>query len=1432
MSSFCALVSVASCRSRYRMISVRRRPTLLVACRSLVLLCLVCAPLACSNNPAVDSPGDPEKHSLGRDGGPEQPDDTLLGADASAASCRALTCEQARAECGLIGDGCGGVVDCGACGAGQFCGVLKPSRCASASELCAPLTPDEACVDKSCGAAGDGCGGTIDCGSCADDEVCGLVTPFECAPAPEFSAQSCPAELGNCEEQGVECGFAGNGCGEVIDCNQEVGGCLADEVCGAETVGRCGLPPDCLPLSAAEACDGRCGFVSNGCGVEVDGGLIDCSALGFGCADDEICGGAGVANECATTAEVCSPITAQQACEDKQCGAVSDGCSGSVGCGTCAAGTTCREGSCELDCSPLSATDACADKGCGVTTDGCGGTIDCGSCPSGETCGATEAYQCGVRIDGCQPMTPAEACADKECGVTSDGCGTDAASLIDCDALTGGCGAGEACGVGAAYQCDDPMAGCVQASSCRELGWECGLAVDECGNVFDCAAEGIGCNPEQETCIGGINGPARCLAAYETDSQGECPLCDAIPNCFGQQQVTTLAGRVQTPGRHAQDVVNQVGIPNAFVYILQVDDLSALPSVDAGIPDVGGQPATACERCEDQDLGPVLVSTTTDALGQFVLRGSIPVEEEFILVVKTGKWRRAQRITLPSSAACAATSLPLEQTRLPRSMNDGLGANIPRVAVSTGRVDAMECVFSKLGVSDGEFALPGAGGADVARIHMYRADVQGGAQMAGGTASDAELHANLDRLFSYDMVVFDCQSTAVEHPASDPNIREFVNRGGRLFASHWSYTWIYDNGNLAYDAMTPLSTGLSSAATWISGLGTQSVDVGYISLQRPGANLDKAGAFAQWAVNEQAATIDAQGRYAFEITDPRDLASSVGDHSEEFVYRLLDDLSGASDFCRPCSALSDEMCSVNPNCEWRDNACTFVNDCNTKTESACVLDPQCQWSGSCSFKTDCDSGDVDKNQIDTCLARDQCGWAGSTVQQFSFNTPYGAPEENICGRVAYSGFHVVSEAGKDYAAAIFPEHCSGPLSEQEKVLLYMLFDLGACVSNEQAAPPECTPLTSAACSGRCGAIADGCGGYITCGGCGGGLVCTPGGICAEPECKPATCTSLGAECGTISDGCGELLSCGSCALGSECGIAEPNRCSASCEPLLAGDVCGADVCGYVSNGCDDVIPCGDCQAGFACRQGECVEQSCVPLTECPVAAECGRISDGCSGELDCGDTCTLPEICGGAGVPNVCGEPACVPLTCEEQNAECGLVGDGCGGSRNCGACADNTVCGLHEPNRCGGCVPRTCGDADAQCGIIGDGCGGQLDCGGCPEGLLCGALGPNRCAEGPACEPLGCGAQGIECGLAGDGCGETIDCGACPDGEVCGGQMPFRCGSPAACVPRTCDDVEAECGAIGDGCGDIVECGECPVAGTCGRTAPNRCPMRSAVPQ
>jgi hypothetical protein len=1286
----------------------------------------------CGGGPSVSSKGDRRDGKGGSagsgtgEGGEGTGGTTIIPPD----ECEPKTCEELEKNCGKVADGCGEIIECGECEGGHVCGFKTANVCSTdddIDDLCMKVSEEDACDGKECGVEGDGCGGTYECGECGRDEACGIEEAFQCDVVPDGTDDDCPAMIPSCADVDAECGIIGNGCGGTIDCDMETGGCDNDEVCGFGGPQKCGAPPSCTPTPAATACAGKCGIVSNGCGVEVNGGIIDCSAM-FPCPNGETCGGGGVANECgAGGSSDCTPVSQATACAGKTCGAASDGCTGSYTCGTgCGTGQACIAGSCQgTTCTPIPQATACAGMECGQVGNGCSGTYDCGMCPTGESCGLRTAFSCDPTPGNCTPRTPVAACAGKECGIVYDGCGTAAANQIDCGAVNGGCQSGEFCGLTAPFQCGTPVdPPCTPTTTCTSLGWTCGTAVDNCGNTMNCGS----CGP-LETCIGGITGPATCQTGT---SGGTCTLCSAVPACTGQPQRTRLTGKVVTPGKADNNTANQLGVPNAFVYILRTNNLADLPAISSGI---GAAPATACERCTDQDLGPVLVSGMTNATGNFQLEGNVPVGQEFILVVKVGKFRRAVRHTLPANAACTttniATALPANLTRLPRNQTDGLAVNIPKMAISTGEVDAMECVLQKMGIANSEFTRPQL---TSGRIHLYRANGAWPDQQSqncqncsnqscrqtncGGTGSngdrtnflnaisDTRIHDNTNgRINEYDMVIYDCEGGGWDDDFSErntygANVRSYVNRGGRMFGSHWSYSWIDGNGNVAYAPATAANTGLTAAGTWTSGGTFPSSGTGAIALGRPRAS-PRIQNFADWMSGH---SIAAAPGYTFGITEPRGQNTGLGNSSEEFVYRTDGDMR---------------------------------------------------------------------------------------TQQMSFNTPYAAPAANICGRVAYSGFHV---SVGNTTNAVFPNHCTGDLTSQEKVLLYMLFDLGACVG-EDPDPPGCT---TQACpgGGLCGTRPDGCGGTQQCG-CPQGQACI-NGTCQNQGCVPTTCQAEGIICSTISNGCGGALTCA-------CPV---------CTPISQAQACAGKTCGYASDGCSGVYDCG----------GACTP-TCDPLDACPQGVDCGVISDGCSGTLNCGN-CPPPAVCGGAGQANRCGVPMCDPLTCEDQGAECGMVGDGCGGSDDCGVCPPGQYCTTVNGmgNRCAGCEPQSCDDVDAECGIIGDGCGGTRNCGPCPQGQICGAEEPNKCGDGPGCTPRDCDDANAECGIIGDGCGGQVDCGPCQNGQICGVTTPFQCGDPPGCDPATCESEGAECGLIADGCGDLVDCGACPSGMTCGLSEANKC--------
>lgn len=77
--------------------------------------------------------------------------------------------------------------------------------------------------------------------------------------------------------------------------------------------------------------------------------------------------------------------------------------------------------------------------------------------------------------------------------------------------------------------------------------------------------------------------------------------------------------------------------------------------------------------------------------------------------------------------------------------------------------------------------------------------------------------------------------------------------------------------------------------------------------------------------------------------------------------------------------------------------------------------------------------------------------APDSVQHFTFGTPVEKPAAEQCGRVVFSDFHVVTSG--DPGAFTFPAECTdGPLTPQERVIEFMLFDLASCVQPDDEAP--------------------------------------------------------------------------------------------------------------------------------------------------------------------------------------------------------------------------------------------------------------------------------------------------------------------------------------------------------------------------------------------
>ncbi len=1210
--------------------------------------------------------------------------------------CGLVTCESANAGCGLLGDGCSAVIDCGSCKAPQTCGGGgTPSVCGGTSG-CVPKTCSA--LSAECGPMADGCGGLLSCGTCQAPEVCGGAgVRSKCGLPVTGGGGSGGSDGGSicspltCAGVGAQCGVIGDGCGGIVMC----GGCASGKSCGGGGAPyQCGGGNSCVPRSCPP---GACGAYGDGCGS-----ILNCAGA---CASPATCGGGGVANVCGG-GSACTPARLSDLLPDGGCGFIGDRCGGilDAGVNACLFPLTCGAGGLPNRCggAVTCVARSCVALGvnCGQVGDGCGGIQSCGGCTDGGTCGGGGAANvCGAR-SACVPQTCAS--LGKNCGQVGDGCG---GLTVDC----GTCTSPDICGGGGT------------PSICGSVAVDAGVA---CTN----------------------------LCTKQT-----CPS-------------TTLTGTVFAPTNSAQGYGNPDPVPNALIYVPN----GTVTPFDAGV---------ACDRCSDGVSGSPLISTYAKTDGTFSL-ANVPCGVDVPVVIQLGRWRR--QITVPAVQCCVTTSLTATQTRLPRRQAEGHpNDNIPLIAVVTGSADSIENVLPKIGIdqtpSSGQYSNPGGSG----RVRFY---LDNGYDF-GSTPAASTLWGSLAELKKYDMVVLDCVGgEQLKKPSARANLEAYANAGGRVFASHFSYVWLYG------DAIDPGGNRINSpisftpTATW--NVNQDTSDLGYDAFVD--ISFAKGKTFADWlqlpSVNAQAAS-STPAAPKIRVTTVRHDIDAVNAPAQRWVFRSPCVAATCSSLGYTCGKPVADGCGNTLDCGGcggRESCggggvagqCGRRSTCVPKTcaqlnfacgvvSDGCGNDLNC---GSCSGTNSCGGGTVPG----------QCGGSATQVPlEYTFNTPTTAAPAAQCGRVLFSDFHVTS-------GGYFSKDPAAPMTPQEKVFEYLIFDLSSCIQPDVQPPQTCTPRTCTDQGLACGAASDGCGKtYPSCGTCMMPATCGGGGVAGQcgVACAARTCPQLGFNCGPQGDGCGGTLQCGMCPSGQTCG---------------GGGTPGV------------------------CGGGTCVPKTCTAQN-----FNCGLQGDGCGGTLDCG-MCMAPDTCGGAGMPGRCGGgSACVKQSCTTLGFNCGQQTDGCGATQDCGMCGAPQTCGGGGlPGVCGGggmCVPRTCLDQGFDCGMQGDGCGGTLSCGACVDGKICGASKPGVCGAA-TCKPLTCAEQQLFCGPAGDGCGNLIQCGNCPAGDTCGGGgTPGTCGHQN-CTPRTCAAAGANCGAIADGCGSAIDCGQCATGSCGGAGQPNVC--------
>ena len=406
--------------------------------------------------------------------------------------------------------------------------------------------------------------------------------------------------------------------------------------------------------------------------------------------------------------------------------------------------------------------------------------------------------------------------AGATCGPIGDGCGNSLAC--------GSCTSPDFCGGGGTlFECGGGTgSGACVAKTCASAGADCGLIADGCGGVAaSCGACGTG-----ELC--GANGIANVCGVPACT--GLCAQQDACAN----QPQTTITGKVTAPGH---DVTATWGTPDpiygALVYVPNGSD--GPPRYGVAAFPVG----VACDSCSSLVSGSPLVTATTAVDGTFTLTNA-PCGTSVPLVIQLGRWRR--QILIPSVGCCATTTLTTAQTHLPRTHlgeTGDLRSDIPLMAVSTGDVDTLHCVLRKTGIADSEFTNPSGAG----RVQLYR---DNGAVISSSTPAAASLVDSASTLDRYDLVLFECVGEQVaKTTAEQTNLLGFANAGGRVFATHFGYTWLTNSGETTnLTAPKPFS----QTASWNVNQGSSDGVTALVdqALQSDPATQTRRIAFANW----------------------------------------------------------------------------------------------------------------------------------------------------------------------------------------------------------------------------------------------------------------------------------------------------------------------------------------------------------------------------------------------------------------------------------------------------------------------------------------------------------------------------------------------------------------------------------------------------------
>jgi len=539
----------------------------------------------------------------------------------------------------------------------------------------------------------------------------------------------------------------------------------------------------------------------------------------------------------------------------------------------------------------------------------------------------------------------------------------------------------------------DPRRWIARAQDCKPLTAVAALLLVACGSASPTAASPGGLGGATLTGSGGAMGGAGGSLVITTGKAP--PPCNGsgyaclVPKCANAEVGTTLSGTVLDPS-------GKIPIYGAVVYI---------PDQTDQISDIAQGPGNLCGRCA-QPSGSPIAGAVTGPDGRFTL-SQAPVGRQIPLVVQLGKWRRMTYVDINNACVDNPIADP-DLTRLPRSRGDGKKASLPKIAITAGAGDRLQCLLLRMGIEASEFTNPDGPGS----VNLYNQPPALGSDPSGRYDPDvnsgaafpdaAAFWSDINQLSKYDVVLLACggNQTATDptrtmpNPITDSakaNLVKYLASGGRVLGEHYNWTWIRSfpaksDSQSADPVASPLGADVASWFPYVDAADPSSsaVPASTTAQGLVDTSFTKGKAFAEWLVAAKASP--AFGTLPL-----------VGDIKRTAVDQLASTPSAQRWLYQPASSASPT------------GAASFTHFLTFNLTSG-----------------------------------------GQVVDHQSTDAT------NLCGRFAYTGLHADSGdttthpsdlADDKVKASTFPTCCAaGDLNPSEKALAFMVFDLSSCLS--------------------------------------------------------------------------------------------------------------------------------------------------------------------------------------------------------------------------------------------------------------------------------------------------------------------------------------------------------------------------------------------------